>query len=104
MGYKFGNMTLTPFAGEAITVASNAIGFTAATIISTEVEPAKKAVVTLETAQIRFRVDGTNPEATVGHLLGVGDTLILEGEDEIRLFRGIRTSATSASIHCTYYK
>ena len=93
--------TLTPFGYESISVAGTATGFTAATRINSRNEAATRALVTVETAQIRYRVDGTDPTSSEGHLLYVGDILILTG-DEIRTFSAIRVSS-SATIKCTYY-
>jgi len=76
---------------ETVTVTGTAIGITAALITNAT----KSAFLTLETAQIRYRTDGTNPSATVGHLLEVGETLKLTSIDEMNKFRAIRTGATS---------
>lgn len=53
------------------------------------------AVITCETAPIRFRMDGTAPTTTEGHLLDVGDVLTLEGLGEIAAFDAIATGAAS---------
>ena len=60
------------------------------------------AFITVETAQIRFTLDGTAPTTTVGHLLNAGDVLELDSNADIVSFRAIRTGATSATIHVTY--
>lgn len=61
-----------------------------------------KAFMTLETAQIRYTVDGTAPTAAVGHLLEVGDVLKLDSAEDIAAFRGFRTGAVSGSLRVTY--
>lgn len=63
---------------------------------------ARKAFVTLETAQIRFTIDGTAPTTSVGHLLESGQTLDLKNTDEIRNFRAIRTGSVSGGLKVTY--
>ena len=61
-----------------------------------------KAFITVETAQIRFTVDGTAPTITVGHILNAGDNLTIDSNEDIAAFRAIRTSSTSGVIQCTY--
>ena len=89
------------FAYEALTVAGTAVGFTTATLEDADGN-AQKIFATLETAQIRYTLDGTTPTSTVGHLLEVGDTLQITGSDDIVAFRAIRTGGTSASLKVTY--
>lgn len=92
---------LSAFNFESITVAATAVGFTAATITPSTFGPAQRAVVTVETAQVRYRIDAA-PTATVGHILNAGDVLVLEGINNINSVRFIRTGATNATIMCTY--
>lgn len=90
---------------EQVTVANSSIGFTA-----TKVEPngtggtpqATIASCRLETAEIRYQIDGTAPTTTVGTLLEIGDILTVTGHDSIMRFRAIRTGATSGVLSCTY--
>ena len=65
---------------------------------------AQAALVTVETAQIRFTVDATAPTSTVGHILNIADRLLLEGQQEIRAFRAIRTGGSSGAVSVTYYR
>ena len=108
-------LNVTPIAGadivcfghEAVTVATTSIGFTAGTITPTtaaagSTRPAHRAVVTAETAQMRYRYDGTDPTASTGHLLDVGDVLVVEGIVNVQTIRFIRTGATSGTITCSY--
>jgi hypothetical protein len=63
----------------------------------------KKAFITVETAQIRYRVDGqAAPSATLGHLLNPGEMLELDTNEDIVAFRAIRTGATSATVQVSY--
>jgi hypothetical protein len=87
---------------EAITIADTAIGFTAAKLAPENSEIPSSAFCTLETAQIRYRVDGGTPTASVGHLLEIGQSLILRSLDNMKNFRAIRTGSTSASLKVTY--
>lgn len=57
----------------------------------------------LETAQIRFTLDGsTAPTTTVGRLLEVGEVLVLESKEEIANFAAIRTGSTSGVLDVEY--
>ncbi len=94
----------SPFAYETITVADTAVGLTSATYKPSEKFFAVKAILTLETAQIRFRIDGTAPTSTEGHLLEVGEILTLESYDEISKFKAIRTGGTSGTLRVTYLR
>jgi len=61
-----------------------------------------KALITVETAALRFLITGTPPSTTLGHLASAGDTIELESHDEIKKFKAIRTTGTSAVIMVTY--
>ena len=86
---------------ESITVANTAIGFTAA-IIGSTTDIVTEVDCTLETAQIRFRVDGTDPTSTEGHILNVGSSIKLTNRAEIAKFKAIRTGAASGALKCSY--
>lgn len=87
-----------PFAYESIIVADTAIGCTPATY-----DNAIHAELTLETGQVRIRVDGTDPTSSVGHLVEVGDTIRLTSAAQIANFRAIRTGGTSGKLPVTYF-
>lgn len=87
---------------ESVTVADTAIGITTSKISPTNSEKAKRLFCTLETAQVRFRADGTNPTSAEGHLLNVGDTLALNNTGDIGRLRAIRTGDTSGVLKCTF--
>jgi len=89
------------FAFETITVTNSAVGFTNATFSSTKV-PHLRAIVTVEGGIMRYRYDGTNPTATVGHLLGHGDTVILESGVNVDNFRAIRAGGENGTLSVTY--
>lgn len=86
---------------EQITVAATAIGFTA-TSITPQGPPATTAVCRLETAQLRYTVNGTTPTTTVGTLWEVGEMVQFNGHDILVNFRAIRTGGTSGQLDCTY--
>lgn len=82
---------------EAITVSSAVASLTAATILGKE-----SAVITVETAVVRFRLDGTDPSATEGHVLAVDDVLELDSSESLAKVRFIRRNGTSATLRCSY--
>ena len=83
---------------EAVTVAGTSIGMT---VTAAQGVKPEAAIITVETAQIRFTVDGTTPTASVGHAADPGDVIELAGWDQVSNFRAIRTGGTSATIMCT---
>ena len=93
------SLTYAAYRYESITIADTAIGLTAANIKVNTV----RVYCTLETAQIRFRTDGTNPTASTGHLLETGAALELYSYDDISKFKAIRTGATSGALQCSYW-
>jgi len=72
---------------------------------------AKGAVMTLETAPIRFRDDGEAVTATEGHLLNVGDTLTYDSwtvprenwRSVMSKLQVIRTGATSGALKISWF-
>ncbi len=94
--------TSSAFAYESITVAATAIGFTTATCRPTNAPAASRAICSLETGQIRFRYDGTDPTAAEGHILDTSRTLEVVGIQNILNFRAIATGATSGILKVTY--
>ena len=70
-------------------------------ILATIVPP-KRVYITAETAQCRFCYDTTAPTSTLGHPLNPFDTMYVEGLQNMKNFRAIRTGTTSAKIICTF--
>lgn len=86
---------------ETITVADTAIGFTA-TLISQSGFQANYADCRLDTAQIRFWTNGTDPTTLLGVVLESGDRLYLDKRGDIIRFKAIRTGGTSGVLSCCY--
>lgn len=63
---------------------------------------ARYAEISIDDADIRFTVDGTPPTATLGHLVGPGDIVRLDSNEDIAAFRAIRAGGTSAKINVSY--
>jgi hypothetical protein len=57
----------------------------------------------VETAAIRFTLEGTAPTATVGTNLAAGDIIIFESRAELLGFKAIRMTGTSATLHVEYF-
>lgn len=84
---------------ESITVDATAggVALTTATIAKQN-----DALITVETAQVRFTLDGTAPTASAGHILEVGDVLELDSSEALELARFIRTGGVSGVLRCSY--
>ena len=89
------------FAYESVTVAASTIGLTAGTYQPSGEQHAREAICTVETNPIRFRVDA-DPTAAEGELLNVGDTVTLEGIEDIRRCKFIRTGGASGTLKVRY--
>ena len=83
------------------TVSNTAIGFTSGKITPATGGKVRRVVCTLETDNVRIRTDGTDPTSSEGHLLEVGQSIVVEGYATIAAFRAIRTS-TDATLKVTY--
>lgn len=77
---------------------------TAGGVTLTVPDAAVAAHARLETGQIRFTLDSTAPTTTVGQLLEVGETLLLESRDELTGFKAIRTGATSGVLDVEFFR
>jgi len=92
----------TAGAYESITVANASIGFTKRTMkpITGAFKDmfAKVVFCTLETNNIRFRIDGTAPTTSEGHLLSVGQLLTLKNAADIENFRAINAVVAASGI------
>ena len=83
---------------QALTVDSTAGGVTL-TLPSTAVA----ASCRLETAQIRYTLDGTAPTTTVGTLMNADEVLVLESRSELSGLKAIRTGGTSGTLQVEYF-
>ena len=82
---------------ESITVSTSSVALTAATF-----GDAQHAFITVETAAIRFWLDGTAPTATVGHVLDIADKLELNSNTQLEDVRFIRRDGTDATLRVSY--
>ena len=82
---------------ETLTVSTTALSLTAAMSARAAV-----AFITVETQAVRYRLDGQNPTASVGHALLAGDVLELDGFWEIDKFRVIRRDGADSTLRVSY--
>lgn len=93
-----------PFAFESVTVSTVSIGFTSATYAPSGAQPADLAVVSTETAGIRYRTDGSAPTAAIGHAMASDSEFVVCGRAAIVNFRGIRSGGSDATIRVTFFR
>jgi hypothetical protein len=60
-----------------------------------------KALISTESADIRYWVDGSDPDTTHGHLISAGSAFELETKGEVLNFRAIAVSG-SATLQVSY--
>lgn len=119
MPVTFINGSLPAVDFESITVSTVSIGITAAKLrVATElnarsagqdasyvdIKRLDEAMFTVETNPVRFRMDGTDPTAAIGHLLNVGDSLVISGNQNLTKLRFIRQGAADGTVMATYYR
>ena len=83
---------------ESITVTDTAIGFSQAIWAGNYCQT---VFITLETAPIRFWINGTDPTTTEGHLMQPGQSGTVKGA-AITKFKAIRTGGTSGVLRCSF--
>lgn len=90
-----------PVAGyESLTVSTVSVSLTQSNY--DKVPPAIGAVVTVDTAPIRWRKDGTAPTSSEGNFaIPTGDPILLVASD-LPNFKAIRQGASNASLRVTY--
>ncbi len=66
---------------------------------------ALSALITIEGGDIRYTVDGSDPDNGTkhGHVWFVGTPLTLEGQSLIKNFKAIKAGANDASIFVSYF-
>lgn len=85
---------------ESITVANTAIGLSTTSYAPVGQQMAM-CVARLETAEVRYRLDGTAPTTTEGMLLEPGETVRLETSGQMVDAKFIRTGAVSGTLKVT---
>ena len=86
---------------QTLTVSTTVVGFNSE-IFKAGLEKAQRATITVETAGIRYRVDGGEPSSIVGLLVNNGDIITLDNFNEINLFKAIRSGAADATLNVDF--
>jgi|TARA_R110000822_G_scaffold6810_2_gene28494 hypothetical protein len=60
------------------------------------------AQVKVETAAIRYRLDGTDPATAVGVLVSAGDSFCIYGVDALRNIKMVEATSTDSVINVSY--
>ena len=89
----------TPLLNETLTVSSVAKTLTSATY-----GDSPGANIYVESAPIRFWVNGVNPTTTVGILVDAGGSIELGSVAEITVFRAIATTGADAKLQVAYWR
>lgn len=101
---------LVAFDYETITVSTSVVGLTGSKIQPASGRAASSAAITVEGANIRYRLDGGEPVAGgAGHLgydTSIAPTLVIwvYGTENLRNFRVVREGASDATLRVTYYR
>lgn len=103
------NTTWVAYEYEDITVSTSAVGFTAAKIQPSGAPVGAGLVdISVETDNVRLRLDGGVPTSTVGHEFLASSTTqstaSVCGEQNIRLLLMIRSGSVDAAVRVTYYR
>jgi hypothetical protein len=64
---------------------------------------ARAAMISSESGDLRFRIDGGQPTAGNGHYLVSGDALVLSGTQALQQFRALRVGDTNGTLRVTYF-
>ena len=64
---------------------------------------ARAALIIVETNAVRFRIDGTDPEAAVGAPIEAGQNTTITGVNNVKNFSCIDTAAGASSVHVMVY-
>ncbi len=83
------------------TVSTTVVPFSAFGFSSANVSVADQAVITARTAGVMVSWDGTDPTATLGHLIAQNETMIVTGNQKIQALKFIREAAADASVTIT---
>lgn len=64
---------------------------------------ANSATIAVETATVRYTVDGTTPTTTVGTLVAVGDMIKVQGRQSLIGLQLIRATGADATVQVEYF-
>jgi len=86
---------------------TSAVGFTAAKL-EYKGNKCRAALITVETATIRFTMDGTTPTVTasggIGTAIAPGQSFVVRGFKSVSQFKAINEVASNGAVmHCHYF-
>lgn len=90
-----------PATFETVTVGATAVGIGTSTLQPTDQPERRYCLLVLETADIRWRVDGTVPDASTGTPLVATQSMTLSGIRNLTRFRAIRSGGSSGKLSVT---
>lgn len=83
---------------QTLTVSNSAVGLT---IPSANVD---RAIFVVRDAELRWRVDGTDPTSSVGHPQDAYTEFALDTIGELEAFKAIRTTSTTSELNILYIR
>ncbi len=83
------------------TVSSSVVSFSSFGFSSSNVTNADQAVITARTAGVMVSWDGTDPTATLGHLIAQNESMTVIGNQKIQALKLIREAAADADVTIT---
>lgn len=94
----------SPYEKEILTIPSaNAVGFTSNTYTANRGNRDIAASLTIETANVRYWVNGATPTANEGHLAVAGQSIEILGGDAVTNFRAIGETGNATAM-VTYFR
>jgi hypothetical protein len=81
--------------GQGLVVSSTAVGLTNIPVNTRRLD------CTVTGHALRFRYDGADPTASVGHIAAAGETFTLHGVNNVRRFKAVRAFSLDADLFCT---
>jgi hypothetical protein len=86
-------------------VAGTAKTLTGSKLFETGKRPAGEVLITVETAPIRYTLDGTTPVGgSAGQYADTGTTIKITGIGNLQQFQMIRDGGSSAVVDVTYFR
>ncbi len=85
---------------EQVTVSTTSVGLSATTL-RVGGKDANRCLLAVETAGVRFRVDGGTPTSSVGIPLSSGSSIVISNNADLRRLRLIRSGGSNAAVTAT---
>ena len=98
--FAFAQDTRRAVSYEALTISTVAVALTSLNLVLAHGECSGR----LETADVRFRLDGTDPTAAEGQLLLANEIITIKGLSNLQRIRFIRDAGVDATLRITCYQ